>query len=280
MRFEQVDAPAMDGHRRRVGQQDAVLDEQLETTVLPLRISRVGFEQHRDGGQRMLVVAELGAEPERVRHPAVVLGLGTSDRCTTGSPRAKPFQQPCCLNPALQQRAAERVRVIFRAELVQHLDDSIATKIRGVRHRRSPVARLRAACHLVEQLRVFQHERTHGAHVVSPDRVDHAAGEHKTRPAGDAVAARQRELRFCELRMGLLALHLAQQILRLVLELIEVRADGEMAIGHGGPPSMICPVSARSGERRFANEPSSGKLRWTQSFLRTGGVLHAASRIA
>jgi hypothetical protein len=41
-----------------------------------------------------------------------------------------------------------------------------------------------------------------------------------------------------------------QKIFGLVAELIQVGVNGDMALGHDGPPSVE-PVSAGSGERRF-----------------------------
>jgi hypothetical protein len=87
-----------------------------------------------------------------------------------------------------------------------------------------------------------------GLHVVEPDRIDCATGEHETWPAGDAVAPRERELRVGKLRSGLLALHVAQQILRLMLELIEIRMDGKMTLGPDGPPSKYARCPPRSGK--------------------------------
>jgi hypothetical protein len=43
----------------------------------------------------------------------------------------------------------------------------------------------------------------------------------------------------------------AEQIFRLVPEMIEIGPDGQVTIGHDEPPRE-CPASAGSGERRFA----------------------------
>jgi hypothetical protein len=90
-------------------------------------------------------------------------------------------------------------------------------------------------------------------HIVPPDRINQATGEHKARPARDAVTPGQDELGLCEFRFTWLhglrmvlpqrvdrrwiaAPDLTKQILRLVLELIEVGTDGKVTIGHDEPP--------------------------------------------
>src|SRR5262249_50974860 len=114
---------------------------------------------------------------------------------------------------------------------------------------------------------------------VPPDRVDDLAGEYQPRPACDAVAARELVLRVSELHAGTRALQLAQEIFGLMFELDEIRTDGEMTIGHDGPPSTICPGSAQFGRKGGSlTNLLAGTLRWTQSFPRTGGALRAVCK--
>jgi hypothetical protein len=97
------------------------------------------------------------------------------------------------------------------------------------------------------------YQRANGVHIITPDGVNHTAREHETRPAGNAVTPGQGELRIGELGIprldrfrvmppqlrdcGAIAVpDLAEQILRLVLELIEIGADRKVTIGHDEPP--------------------------------------------
>src|SRR5215475_3639551 len=45
--FEKIDATAMDGHRRRLGEGDAMRGQQLEALMLALRVPAVCPEDHR-----------------------------------------------------------------------------------------------------------------------------------------------------------------------------------------------------------------------------------------
>ena len=119
----------------------------------------------------------------------------------------------------------------------------------------------------MEHARVLLDHRANGGDVVAPDRVDQLARLHQSRPARRLVAARQHELRIGQLyargvrslgmvllelgeRGGIAGAHGAEQILGLVLELRQVRPNGQMP-GHDEPP-WCCPGSARVGRRRFA----------------------------
>jgi hypothetical protein len=109
--------------------------------------------------------------------------------------------------------------------------------------------------------------------VVAPDRVDDPAGQHERGPVRQAVGAGQGELRVGELgvggfdrvrvmcaklreRGGAAASDVAQEVLGLVAELIEVWADREMT-GHDERPWSVarCPLT---GERRFGCICESG----------------------
>src|SRR6478672_5806574 len=72
----------------------------------------------------------------------------------------------------------------------------------------------------------------------------------------------------------------AKEIFRLMAELFEVRADGEMTIvelpWHNGPPLGHARGPLRRAKRRFVRTLICRKsLRWTLSSPRTGGVLYA-----
>src|SRR5579862_3512151 len=74
----------------------------------------------------------------------------------------------------------------------------------------------------------------------------------------------------------------AQQILSLMFKLIEVGVNRKVTIvkllRHDGPPSWSCPGSAAAGEKEVRENLEFNKsLRWTRSYPRTGGVLHAGS---
>jgi hypothetical protein len=85
------------------------------------------------------------------------------------------------------------------------------------------------------------------------DGVSDLAGEHEPRPAREAVAPRQRELRVDKgrglrlgmrwmmrreigHRVGITPLNRAKEILGLAPELTQVGMHGEMTVGHGQPP--------------------------------------------
>ena len=268
MLCEQIDPAAVHGHRRRVGQDDAAFGDQLEAPVLPLGVAAVGLEDHRHRRERIAVlVAELGAELEEQRESRAALRFGRAHYRVARGTSAQRVQPAGRVELTLQGGAIERELQIGGAEIVQHRDDAIPTEIGRIRHRRPPVA-LHAARVFVQERRMGDDHRPRGLDVVSPDGVDQPARQHQSRPVRQAVAPGQRELRIREPgrrrvgngrvmlperrdRRGLAAMDLAQQIFRLVSELIEVGADRNVTIGHDGPPSERCPESARSGERRF-----------------------------
>src|SRR4051812_887556 len=80
---------------------------------------------------------------------------------------------------------------------------------------------------------------------------------------------------FCD-RAGLTSVDVAEEFLGLSVKLLEIRADGQTAVGHDEPP-RTSPWSAGAGQRRFGDHirTSHNLVRWTRSCPRTGGVLHA-----
>lgn len=68
MLFEKIDATTMDGHRRRVGEGDAMRGQQLEALVLALRVPAVCPEEHRKRRRSIAeMVAQVSAELDQVR---------------------------------------------------------------------------------------------------------------------------------------------------------------------------------------------------------------------
>jgi hypothetical protein len=209
------------------------------------------------------------------------------------TPRAHGVQLAGGIELASPGRAVEGVLQVGCAKLAEQRDDPVSAEIRGIGHRRPTAASLGSVRHLVEQRRMLPYQRTNGVHIITPDGVDHTACEHEARPAGDAVASGQGELRIGELgvprldrfRVILPQLHdcgkiavpdLAEQILRLVLELIEIGTDRQMTIGHDEPPSELPGVCWRRAKRRFVRTMIvSRSTRWTRSFPRTGGGRYA-----
>src|SRR4051812_30242346 len=80
---------------------------------------------------------------------------------------------------------------------------------------------------------------------------------------------------FCD-RAGLTSVDVAEEFLGLPVKLLEIRTDGQTAVGHDEPP-RTSPWSAGAGQRRFGDHvrTSHNLFRWTRSCPRTGGVLHA-----
>ena len=181
--------------------------------------------------------------------------------------------------------------------LVQEADDAVAAEVRRVRHRRTPVAVGANQDVLVDQRRIPRDERAHRVDVVAPDRVGELHGVDEPRPARCPIAPREHELRVGQLRgrgVDRFGMELAQlgdrsrvagvdgaeEFLGLAVKLIEVGPDGQAADGHDEPPSMS-PWSAGVGQRRFGYRvrTSVDLVRWTRSCPRTGGVLHARSKL-
>src|SRR4029450_1497380 len=122
---------------------------------------------------------------------------------------------------------------------------------------------------------------------VTPDRVDQVAALHEARPARRLITAREHEFRIRKLRgfgrdgLGMVRPQIVergrvagvdrlQQILRLVPELIEIRADGKTTGGHTSLLHLR-PMSARFGPKEVRENQLRAVLlfRWTQSCPRT-----------
>src|SRR5262245_29318523 len=102
---------------------------------------------------------------------------------------------------------------------------------------------------------MLQDQIADGVYVIAPDRVGHPAGERQARPTRQPIAAGERELRVGKLggarsdilgmtflklsyRDGIASLDGVKQIFGLMFELIEIRANWKVTIGHDGPPSL------------------------------------------
>jgi hypothetical protein len=85
--FEQIDAAAMHGHGRRIGQLDAVAREQLQAFVLAARIAHVGFRHEGHRGETIaMLVLQRGAElVEHECHAGAVERLGRAHDEVKGS---------------------------------------------------------------------------------------------------------------------------------------------------------------------------------------------------
>jgi hypothetical protein len=59
--------------------------------------------------------------------------------------------------------------MIRRAELVEHLDDSITPEVRRVGHRRTPIAVRSDQGLFVQQLRMLQNRLANRVYIVAPD---------------------------------------------------------------------------------------------------------------
>jgi hypothetical protein len=232
-----------------------VLGVHLENTVLRLAIAAVRFEDdvHWRVGIPVLVY-QLGADLEDEGGARDVERVGRTAECSRGRAwRAEhPMEQACRAHPPLKHRSADSVLHVGRAELVEHRDDAVASEVRRVAERRPPILVSDSGV-LPEEIRMLQHERAHGADVVVPDRVYQVATDDEARPTRGAVAARERELRVGELgvrgvgrlwmefleileRFRFTAVNRAKQIFRLVPQVIEVGADGQVTSGHDEPP--------------------------------------------
>ena len=153
MILEQIDASAVYGHGRRIGKRDAVLYVQRENLVLRRRFPRVRLENHRDwrdagAGGIDRAAAELEDERgtgdvERVR--GATEWVVRQSRCSH-----HPIKHARRLDLSLEGGAANRGNMVGGAERVEHPDDRVAAEIRGVAHRRAPVA--------VGDARVLVHE--------------------------------------------------------------------------------------------------------------------------
>jgi hypothetical protein len=101
---------------------------------------------------------------------------------------------------ALERGASGRRLEIPGAETAKEADDRIASEVRGVGHRRTPVAVAAKQHLLVDQRGIPCNEGAHAFDVVAPDRVRELDGVDEPRPARRLVAAREDELRVGQLR--------------------------------------------------------------------------------
>jgi hypothetical protein len=134
----------------------------------------------------------------------------------------------------------------------------------------APVAAPGFARHLVQERRPLRDQLAKPFKVVRPDGIDDLAGGDEPRPAGYAVAPRQRELRVrkrsgggirfsrnlvAEIRRGfrVASLDRAEQILGLVLELSEIGTNGQVTVRHDEPPLSMPGVRMDGREEVRAN---------------------------
>src|SRR4029434_10018108 len=94
-----------------------------------------------------------------------------------------------------------------------------------------------------------------------------------------AAHARRRVFAPIRERRRIASAHRTQQLLRLPVQLLEVGPDRKTTSGHDEPPFVAARGPLASGEKEDrAIVRSRGLGRWTRSFPRTGGVLHAGAR--
>jgi hypothetical protein len=272
VRVEQVDAAAMERHDGRVGRLEAVLDVHLQDAVLRGRVPAVGPEQvlHR------VAVHAIGpdeADAEREQDGGAfdaqrVRGTGERQPLERRPP-PEVINQVHRLDLALERGASGRRHEIFGAIRVQETDDAVASKVRRVRHRRTPVAVGADQNVFLDQRPIPRDEFADRVRVIAPDRVRELHRLDESRPARRTVAPCERELRVGQLRgsgvdrFGIVLAHVgdrlrvggvdgAQEFLGLTMKLIEVGPDGQAADGHDEPPS-VCPWSAGVGQGGSVN---------------------------
>jgi hypothetical protein len=154
----------------------------------------------------------------------------------------------CSFDLALEASASEGELQVGCTKAAKDLDDSILAEVGGIRHRRSPVAFYPSGI-LTQQAGIAQHHGAHRLDITVPDGVGHAAGGNQARPTGKAITAGKHKLRigepgrcgidrfgliFAEIgnRFRIAAANGAQQIFRLMLELVEVGTDGKVTACH------------------------------------------------
>jgi len=279
VRFQQINAAAMHGHRRGVRKSDATLGHQFEATMFPLGSTAISLKKQGDGGEAVaLLVGKFCAQFEQQCEPIRLQRLTRPHHQSRDDARPHGVQVPCSFELALQTCTIKCVLQIFGTQVAQHGDDRILPDIGGVRHGWPPVAVGHAARAFMQQPRSPQHQLADGVDIASPDRIGHAAGVDQPRPAREAVAARQRGLnvgefggcgldfpgmmlaQFCN-RGRIALLYRAQQILGLMPELIEVGTNGKVtidkftsrltggAIRHGRTSFVVMPGVRCSGRK-------------------------------
>jgi hypothetical protein len=140
---------------------------------------------------------------------------------------------------ALQRRATGRGLVIGSAHVVQHPDDAIASQVRRVGHRRTPVAIGANEDVLANERGIRDDECAHGVGVIAPDGVGEPDRVDEPRPTRRGVTSREHELRIGELRgrgirrlrmvraplgerTGVAGLDGTEEFFRLTMKLVEI----------------------------------------------------------
>jgi hypothetical protein len=145
-----------------------------------------------------MLVGEWSAEFEQERQATIAQRLTWPHDGMGFRARAHGIKLPRCLQPSLQACAIKRVLQVNRAKLAQHLNDFVLANIRGVRHRRAPVARQSARV-LMEEPRVVQHQFANRVDIAAPNCICHPAGGGHTRPTRKTVTAGENKLRIRKL---------------------------------------------------------------------------------
>src|SRR5688572_16622874 len=124
MTLEQVDSSTVNGHRRGVGQIDAVAGEELEAFVLAGRVSRVGLEHHGDRAEPAAVlVADLGPELEQVRHARAAQRLRRPHDGVAYGSRAHVREESSGVDATLEHGTVEGELRVTGAEVAEERDE-------------------------------------------------------------------------------------------------------------------------------------------------------------
>ena len=245
VRFEQIHAPAMERHHRRVRRLEAVLDIHLQNAMLGGRVPAVGPEEVLHGVPvHALRPNDAGTERKEDRGPIHAQRVrGTGERPLLERRLPRQFVDHAHrVGFALERGASGRRLEVLRTVAVKEADDAIAPQIRRVRHRRTPVAVGANQDVLVDERRIPCDERADGVEVVAPDRIRELHRVDEPRPARSLVAACEHQLRVGKLRgsgvtrLGLMFAPLADRIrlagmegaeefLGLTMKLLEVGAE-------------------------------------------------------
>jgi hypothetical protein len=141
MLLEQIDAPAVQRHHRRVGHFDALPGRQFETSMLTFREAAIGLKKQSDRRQPVsLRVGKFGAKPEQQLQAGMVQGFAWSHHAAWTNLGSHGQQTFCRFDLSLQTSTIEGVLHIGGPQFPQHPDDPILPNVRRVRHWRSPVA--------------------------------------------------------------------------------------------------------------------------------------------
>ena len=139
-----------------------------------------------------MLVGKFGAEFEQERQTLRVQRFTWAHHAAGCGTCAHGVQVTRGLDLALQTGAVECVLNVRRAEITEHLYDRVLADVRGIRHRRTPVAVRQTTGGVVQEPRISQHQVANCIDISAPDGVGHAAGGDEARPAWQAVAAGQR----------------------------------------------------------------------------------------